>query len=413
MRSLEETAGRRRSPCRPEIATPDAHLPPRPAPGRRGAGSGRALIALVAYAGLGAAGPTPAQERPKPATVVLVADCALDAIACAAARTAIEGLSTIPRRRPVVFEPHGTGASATTGAGRALAVVEVTAQLPDPDGGSKGGAEGGSPGGVRRTTRIELARCSRRGAPGVTPAWLVHAALEAGRAAGVAPRVATGASGSGQLVARVSLAARPSAADRALEAGVPAVRLALPESDGALWLSAVVRRLDALEDRPAAGDQYLVVGRSVWTRRGLYWLGGVLWAALVVAGRPGPWRRSATADRHLRGRRYLRGLPFRLLFLASLLWSPALALPLLGPAALCALGTGGSASRRAVRRVIACTPAILLALAVAASLAAGEAKARRPGPSALLIAAALVAWEVQVRRPAPSRAERNALPPRG
>ena len=60
----------------------------------------RALIALVSCAGLGAAGPTPAQERPEPATVVLVADCALDATACAAARTAIEGLSTIPRRRP-------------------------------------------------------------------------------------------------------------------------------------------------------------------------------------------------------------------------------------------------------------------------------------------------------------------------
>jgi hypothetical protein len=338
---------------------------------------------------------------------VVTANCRRDEGACAAVRSAIEQLELVPRRHEVVFvaaaAPAG-GLLAAGAPGRILALVEVAADSPAPEGAraERGGA------------RIRLARSAAPGTAAVTPAWLVHAALRAAGAAGLDPVLEASPLGWGQLLARSSLPVRPSASDRALAGGIPAVRLVVPEGEaGSRWVGAVARRLDELAGQPPSDVEFLEAGGRVWTRRSLYWLGGALWVALVLAGRSGAWRRSDEAERRQRGRRYLRGLPFRVAFLLALVWTPALAVPLLGPAALATLWRRGGVRRRIGSRVLAWAPVVLLVVGLGVALATGEAVARRPGAAAALVILGLLAWELQARRPTPARAGASPAPAEG
>lgn len=361
--------------------------------------SGRATAGLLAaLATVGAADPGTAMSAPggqsdAPA-VVLVADCEREDAACAAIRAVAEQLARIPRRHRLLLRESRRAVEPEADA---LALIEVA--CTERDGGVAESAAGRSGDGGepfrRAGNRLALARAAH-GRPRVTPAWLVDAALRAGDAAGVDPRL--GGTG-GQLVARATLPWAPTAADRALEKGVPSVRLvAASPRDAARWAAALVRRLDALAARPAPDAQFVVLAGRVWTRRALYWAGGILWAVLVVTGRPGAWRRTDDATRARRGHLYLRGLPFRFAFLAALLWAPAPALALVGPAALLALPPPARGLRRTVAAVLAVSPVLLLSLVVGAVMAAGRALPRPPGPTALLIALALVAWGLQAGR---------------
>lgn len=354
---------------------------------RAGAGPRAAGLALLASLTLALRG-EPAVAAGQGETgaghaVLLAADCRRDPPACGAVRAAVERLGALPRRHSLVVVPPGAAAGPEAPGGQsALALLDVVSAT---------------------TAGVRLARAAADGASAVTPAWLVHASLRAASAAGVQPSVEPSRPGWGQLLARATLPVGPSAADRALAAGIPAVRLAVPEGEtGALWVSAVVRRLDELGGRPRAEAEYLTAAGRVWTRRSLYWIGGALWAALVLARRPGAWRRTADATRRRRGGRYLLGLPFRFAFLLALLWAPSLALPLLGPAALAALWSGGGVRWRIAGRIVAYAPAVLFGLGLAAAVVTGEAVPRRPGAAAWLVALALLAWELQARRPAPA-----------
>jgi hypothetical protein len=355
----------------------------------------RVSAAVLLLCGLlGWCGPVLAAERAAPGlglTVVLVADCAADPEACATMRAALAQLEKVPRRHRALAAP-GTRALAAAledlGAPGVLGVLEIASAGP---AGAARSPEGSPPAGAR--AGLELARGAGRRE--LTPAWLVDAVLRAGATTGLAPVVEPATAPWGQLVARLSRPAVPAAADAALAAGVPAIRLLVPPGrDAAAWVGATVRRLEGLGERPRPETEYFALSGRVWTRPALYWLGGPLWVALVIAGRPGVWRRTTAERRRRRGRRYLRALPLRVLFLAALLWSPVLALSLLGPAAATALWSGGAVAWRVVRRVLALAPPALLLAATGAAVTSGDLLLRRPGPTALLFALALAAREL-------------------
>ena len=100
--------------------------------------------------------------------------------------------------------------------------------------------------------------------------------------------------------------------------------------------SAAVLQIDAIRDQPLRDTEYLVAFGRVWIRRDLLWIGLILWAPLVFRGLPGRWHGTTTETRRRRGREYLPGFGFRMLFLVSLILLPALATVLLYPAALLA-----------------------------------------------------------------------------
>ena len=184
------------------------------------------------------------------------------------------------------------------------------------------------------------------------PGWLVHAVLRSGRAVGRSYAVADRRF---PLLAQlVSRSARPLARSDSqsfLGRGVPSLTLSdrsLFATDTTLhldvqrldrWTEAVtaaVRRLDGLPGRPREEDQYLVLFGRVWLRRDLMWAGFLLWALLVLRGRPGRWRGSSAAEHGRQMRSYLPGFLFRLLLLLAIFLAPVFSV-LLVPAAILAL----------------------------------------------------------------------------
>ena len=166
----------------------------------------------------------------------------------------------------------------------------------------------------------------------------------------------------GQLLGRHGRLRALSGAEPFLAAGLPALTLAGGGAEAG-WpaiLAATVRRLDALAGRPRDDDVYLALGGRVWTRRDLYWAGLAIWGALVVAGLPGPWRGAASRVRRRRGRRYLPGFGFRVLFLAALLSAPVATLALAAPACLLTLAPARW-GRPAFLRLLAVVPTLVFA----------------------------------------------------
>lgn len=220
---------------------------------------------------------------------------------------------------------------------------------------------------VTRPT-IELARSGDE----LTPGWLVHSVLRAGATVGVTTEVADPRSSwLGQLVARSTHNPDKSAADKALGEGVPALTLALPvENDfAARLLAATVRRLDGLEGYPLFEDEFLVVGRRVFLRRDLYWIGLAMWLALFWRGRNRP------------------GREFRWLLLAAWLVAPVFASLLLVLPALVAAWWPEIRWARAT----ALAPVVFLAIRLGIAVA-GPAALVISGLPALLVLLALAAF---------------------
>lgn len=201
---------------------------------------------------------------------------------------------------------------------------------------------------------------SRDGHWTITPVWLVHAALEGARA--VQFPVALVDSRwpiFGQLSLRMARPARLSDSRSFLEAGIPSMTISdvsLTEGDPnrhspldtldrldadrldrwAETLAAIVLQIDHLRDRPLDDTEYLAAGGRVWIRRDLLWVGLILWAPMVFRGLPGRWRGASAESKRRRGREYLPGFAFRMLFLISLVLVPTTASVLLYPAAILA-----------------------------------------------------------------------------
>lgn len=227
----------------------------------------------------------------------------------------------------------------------------------------------------------------------VTPAWLVHAILRA--AAGVDFDLVVldrWWSWWAQLAVRCSRPRRISDGHRFVEAGIPAVTfsdLSMTEArqpgpdgednpevlDGArlsAWaqvVTAAVRRLDRLTDRPRNESEYLVLFGRVWTRRDLIWMGFFVWMLLVWRGLPGRWRQRPAQERRQAGRAYLPGFAFRMLFLVSIFLIPTFMALLLLPVAIVALV---GPARTGVWRRVSCLLGVLPALGFSLWFAVGQ-----------------------------------------
>jgi hypothetical protein len=263
----------------------------------------------------------------------------------------------------------------------------------------------------------------RQGRRVSAPGWLVHAALRGGEAARWPLAV-----GDARLALPVQVllrVARPGVAadsDAFLERGVPSLVLTdaaflSPDplrhtaGDAATRLdaerlrswsaavAAIARRLDGLEGAPRWDDEYLAAGGRVWPRRDLVWAGLLVWIPLVLRGRPGRWRGASAEERRQRGRWYLPGFAYRVLWLVALLTEPALALPLLAPAGLLALWPPDTRRRQALWIGLGLAPAA--GLVAAAAWAAGRgvvAGWELPWPGAALLVGTLAAYVAAVAR---------------
>ena len=253
------------------------------------------------------------------------------------------------------------------------------------------------------------------------PGWLVHAAIEAGAAVGFPfrvgdPRVPLAA----QVLTRTARVSWSSDVAAVHAAGIPSLLLTdfgvlhpyeamhspadrvdrLDAGRLESWATAtqaVVRRLDALEGRPRPEDEFLALWGRVWVRRDLLWVGFGLWIVMVLHGRPGRWAGARTDERRARGRSYLPGYLFRLLFLVAAIWIPALAAPLLYPLAPLALVEARTTAARAALAAVACLPIVLWLglLAAAGRLGWITGVALPPGQAALLVGTvAVFGWQL-------------------
>jgi hypothetical protein len=195
----------------------------------------------------------------------------------------------------------------------------------------------------------------------VTPVWLMHAALEGANAVGF-PVLVSDVDWPifAQLSLRIARPTKVSDSRSFLEAGIPALTISdisLTESDRdhhssrdtldrldaerlqhwASALSAMVLQVDYVRGSPLVDTEYLVAAGRVWIRRDLLWVGFALWVPLVFQGLPGRWRGASADSKRRRGRKYLPGFAFRMLFLVSLFLIPTIATVLLYPVALVAL----------------------------------------------------------------------------
>ncbi len=270
---------------------------------------------------------------------------------------------------------------------------------------------------------IHLVAGSQEGRRVITPAWLIHALLQGAAAADFEVAILDpNWSWLAQLAVRVALPTRLSDGRRFQESGVPSVTLSdipmtLPRS--ALpgpreeveqieaerlesWIrlvTAAVRRLDSLEDRPVHESEYLVLGGRVWIRRDLVWVGFVLWILLVWRGLPGSWRSRDTAGRRRMGRGYLPAFAFRMLFLLAVFLIPTFAAILLYPVGLLALvGRPESRSRRQAACLLAAVPTLSFLIFIAVGQLAGwfvfDGAALLPATLVLFTLATFSIWQL-------------------
>ncbi len=350
-------------------------------PAVRGSLVGEGELTVLLFAGCG-----PGAEASRDAALLATADLArtprrhtLEVVACAGGGTEPE-TATFGAEAWLARQP-GTAARDA---------VLAALHLEPGEAGGSGGAG-----------LLLAAADARRRLP---PAWLAHAVLTGGRAGGAGLAI-----GDlrwplmGQLLGRHARSRAGSGAEPFLAAGVPALTLAGggPEAGWPAALAGVVRRLDSLAGRPRDDDVYLALGGRVWSRRDLYWAGLAAWVALIAGGLPGAWRGAGGRQRRRRGRRYLPGFVFRMLFLVALLTEPVATLVLLAPAALLTpLPLGRPAAVR-VGRVLAAVPAALFAGSWGLALFAGRVGLwpAQPARLALVIGGVVLAvWLVGRRQ---------------
>lgn len=235
-----------------------------------------------------------------------------------------------------------------------------------------------------------------------TPGWLVDAVLDGGRSASWPLHVADPRWPLPmQLLLRGTRVRFGADSGAFLERGIPAVTLSdssffamdpayhrpadkvgrLDAGRLEAWtraVAAMVRRLDGLAGRPAPEDEYLVLAGRVWSRWALTGIGLTLAALLVVRYRfPLRWY-------------------FPVLLAAACLIAPALAIPLLAPAAFLAFMRAGGGWQRVLWTFLGLLPLqlylLLLAGAWAGRLSAWKSGYQESWTGAVLVVAALAAW---------------------
>lgn len=163
--------------------------------------------------------------------------------------------------------------------------------------------------------------------------------------------------------------------------------------------AAAVRRLDSLAGRPLFEDQYLDLWGRVWARRDLIWIGFLLWALLVLRGRPGRWKGTTADERRRQMRFYLPGFLFRGLLVLAIFLAPVFAV-LLWPAALLSLALPRTWGWRALWIVLGSFPLLALVATLGIAMSNGlvrTAHGFQGGTvAAVLIPAALAAYVLSV-----------------
>jgi aminopeptidase S len=345
-----------------------------------------------------------------------------DASGCGLAIATAADLAQTPRTplrhtiRVVLFDAEETGLHGSRGwvqglspAGRDRILANVNLEMVGWPG---------STGPTIHAIPVSLKRGDDRGERVTTPGWLVRVTLEGGRAAGWPLHV-----GDPRLPLPMQLLLRGTrvhfGADSGafLEQGIPAVTLSdssffaldpafhrpadtidrLDRDRLAVWtraVAAMVRRMDRLGERPAPEDEYLVLAGQVWSRWALAGIGLALAVLLVVRHRfPLEWH-------------------FPVLLAAACLIAPALAAPLLAPAALLALGRPAGGWRRVLWTFLGLLPLLLYLLllggAWAVGLSAWRAGYQESWTGAALVIGALGVWAFAPTPRAPAAA---AAPP--
>ena len=353
-----------------------------PSPALRGILPGEGELRVLLFAGCG-----PGAERGRDVALAAVTD-----------------LARTPRRHTLEVVLCPVGGSAP-GAARSVA-AEWLAQRPS--GADREAVlaalhlELGDPPAGRAVGLLLAAGAGDRRLP---PAWLAHAVLAGARAGGSG--LAIGDQRwpvMGQLLGRFGRLRQATGAELSLAAGVPALTLAGGDAGWPAALAGIVRRLDSLAGRPRGDDVYLALAGRVWSRRDLYWVGLAVFVALLAAARPGAWRGAASGDRRRRGRRYVPGFLFRLLFLVDLLLAPAATLVLLAPAALLTVVPLRRPAAVRLARLLAVVPVACLAGYWALAVFEGRVEAWPAAPLrlALLLAGVGLGWVLlgRPRRPA-------------
>jgi hypothetical protein len=270
------------------------------------------------------------------------------------------------------------------------------------------------------------ARMGPRGDRVMPPGWLVYAVERSGDAVSWPYALADNRfSLPAQLLLRSVDVRLGSDGDSFLRRGIPAVTLSdssLLKLDPAYhrpddvaarldgrrletWTqgaAAAVRRLDVLAGRPLFEDQYLDLLGHVWLRRDLIWIGFLLWALLVLCGRPGRWRGATAEERRRQMRSYVPGFLFRGLLVLAIFLAPVFAV-LLWPAALLSLAPPRRLGWRALWIVLGCLPllGLLATLGVATSHGLVRTAHGFQGgtAAAVLIPASLAAYVLSIGRP--------------
>lgn len=304
-----------------------------------------------------------------------------DASGCGVAIATAAELARTPLRhtiRVVLFDGEETGLHGSRGWVEALPPAARDRILADVNLEMVGWA--GSTGPTVHAIPIPLKEGEARGERITTPGWLVDAALDSGRAAGwplhlADPRFPLAM----QLLLRGTRVGFGADSGSFLERGIPAVTL----SDSSFFVLdpayhkpidtedrldarrleawtrvavATVRRLDGLygrEGRPAPEDEYLVLAGRVWPGWALAGLGLGLAVLLIL--------------RH----RARRQWHFPVLLAAASGVAPALAVPLLAPAALLAFIPPVGRWRRALWTFLGLLPLLLYHLLLTGAWSAG------------------------------------------
>lgn len=261
-------------------------------------------------------------------------------------------------------------------------------------------------------------RSGNRRSGTITPAWLIFAALQAAQALDLQLAVADARWPIfSQLALRIATPTRISDSRTFAVAGIPALTLSdvsmtertpMDRSDDGLdlvdarrlsrWvqlMSAIVLQVDRVRHERLTDDEYLVALDRVWIRRDLLWLGLALWAPMVFHGLPGRWRGASSDSRRRRGRSYLPGFAFRMLFLLCMLLIPTLSSVLVYPAALVSFAPNPKGST--ARRWLAATsflPVIAFSMWIAAAQINGFLVLQRESvmPTVLILATLTAFW---------------------
>ena len=307
--------------------------------------------------------------------VLLVAGCGPGAETARTALAAASDLARTPRR-------HGLEVVLCQEAGEPGRAAQVWLDLHPPEERERLLAVLLLTAGAGRPGVILTRAADGPGGRRMPPAWLAHAVLAGARSAGV--QLSVGAERWPLLAQLADRFGRPLAAagvEPFLGAGVPALALTVVGEPGegapADWqtaVAAIARRLDGLSGRPRPDDVYLGLAGRIWSRRDLYWVGLTLWVVLLFAGLPGTWRGAAGAERRLRGRRYLPGFAFRMVFLVALLAAPVATVTLLAPAAIATLAPVRRRGAVIFLRLLAQAPVWILAGYLLIAAASGRAE---------------------------------------